>query len=91
VKLIGLIVMNEKIIEGLSQQFSSLMSNLPKGAELPGQDQLRSLMQSALSKLDLVTRDEFEAQSAVLMRTREKVEALEVRMAALETNLNKED
>lgn len=84
--------MNEKLIAGLSQQFSSLMNNLPKGAELPGQDQLRSLLQSALSKLDLVTRDEFEAQSAVLMRTREKVEALEVRMAALEANLtNKED
>lgn len=84
--------MNEKIIEGLSQQFSALVSNLPKGSQLPGQDQLRSLMQSALSKLDLVTRDEFEAQSAVLTRTREKVEALEVRMAALEANLTgKED
>jgi len=84
--------MNEKIIEGLSQQFSSLINNLPKGAELPGQDQLKSLLQSALSKLDLVTRDEFEAQSAVLARTREKVEALEVRMAALEASLTtKED
>jgi len=84
--------MNEKIIEGLSQQFSSLVNNLPKGAELPGQDQLKSLMQSALSKLDLVTRDEFEAQSAVLARTRQKVEALEVRMAALEATItNRED
>jgi len=92
VKLIGFLAMNEKIIEGLSQQFSSLINNLPKGAELPGQDQLKSLLQSALSKLDLVTRDEFEAQSAVLARTREKVEALEVRMAALEASLTtKED
>ncbi|NQZ29915.1 MAG: accessory factor UbiK family protein [Oceanospirillaceae bacterium] len=83
--------MNEKFIEGLSQQFSSLMSNLPKGADLPGQYQLKSLMQSALAKLDLVTRDEFDAQTAVLARTRQKVEALEVRMTALEASLNNED
>ncbi|OUS32205.1 hypothetical protein A9R01_11190 ['Osedax' symbiont bacterium Rs2_46_30_T18] len=80
--------MNEKFIEGLSQQFSSLVNNLPKGAELPGQEQIKSLLQSALAKLDLVTRDEFDAQAAVLTRTRAKVDALEVRMAKLEQQLN---
>ena len=83
--------MNEKLLEGLSQQFSSLISHLPKGAELPGQDQLKSLLQNALAKLDLGTRDEFDAQAAVLLRTREKVEALEVRMTALEASLKTED
>ncbi|MEH6444934.1 MAG: accessory factor UbiK family protein [Oceanospirillaceae bacterium] len=81
--------MNEKFIEGLSQQFSTLVNNLPKGSTLPGQDQLKSLLQNALSKLDLVTRDEFDAQAAVLGRTREKVEALEQRFALLEAQLNK--
>ncbi|MCJ8300623.1 MAG: accessory factor UbiK family protein [Pseudomonadales bacterium] len=80
--------MNEKFIEGLSQQFSSLVNNLPKGGELPGQEQIKSLLQSALAKLDLVSRDEFDAQAAVLTRTRQKVEALEVRMAKLEQQLN---
>lgn len=37
-----------------------------------------------LSKLDLVTREEFEVQEAVLARTREKLEALEVKLAAME-------
>ncbi|EPJ47277.1 MAG: hypothetical protein OFPII_14100 [Osedax symbiont Rs1] len=80
--------MNEKFIDGLSQQFSALVKNLPKGAELPGQEQVKALLQSALAKLDLVTRDEFDAQAAVLSRTRQKVEALEVRMTKLESQLN---
>jgi BMFP domain-containing protein YqiC len=75
--------MNEKFIEGLSQQFSSIVNNLPKGAEMPGQEQLKSLLQNALSKLDLVTRDEFDAQSAVLQRTRQKVDALEAKLEHL--------
>jgi BMFP domain-containing protein YqiC len=44
----------------------------------------RSLLQSTLSKLDLVTREEFDIQAKVLARTREKLEALEQRVAALE-------
>lgn len=81
--------MNEKIIEGLSQKFSALANNLPKGSELPGQEQLKLILQSALSKLDLVTREEFDAQGAVLIRTREKVDALESRMAEIEAMLDK--
>lgn len=76
--------MNEKILDGLSQQFSALVNNLPKNAELPGQEHIKGLLQSAFAKMDLVTRDEFEAQSAVLARTRDKVEKLEKRMAELE-------
>ncbi len=75
--------MNEKFIEGISQQFSSIVNNLPKGAEMPGQEQLKSLLQNALSKLDLVTREEFDAQSAVLQRTRQKVDALEEKLEQL--------
>ena len=75
--------MNEKFIEGISQQFSSIGNNLPKGTEMPGQEQLKSLLQNALSKLDLVTREEFDAQSAVLQRTRQKVDALEEKLEHL--------
>lgn len=44
----------------------------------------RSVLQSGLSRLDLVTREEFEVQEAVLARTREKLEALEARLEAFE-------
>jgi len=44
----------------------------------------RSVLQSSLSRLDLVTREEFDVQQAVLARTREKLEALELRLESLE-------
>lgn len=46
----------------------------------------KSVLKSGLGKLDLVTREEFEVQEAVLARTREKLEALETRLAKMETN-----
>ena len=47
----------------------------------------RSVLRSSLSKLDLVTREEFEVQEAVLVRTRQMLEAMEGRLADLEANL----
>src|SRR5215831_2538949 len=44
----------------------------------------RAVLRERLSKLDLVSRDEFDAQTRVLERTREKLEALEGRLTALE-------
>jgi len=46
--------------------------------------QLRAVIESALRKMNIVTREEFDAQQAVLMRTREKLEALEARILELE-------
>ncbi len=45
---------------------------------------LRPVLESALNRLDLVTREEFEVQQAVLVRTREKVERLEALVAGME-------
>ncbi len=44
----------------------------------------KAVLQSGLSRLDLVTRQEFDVQSGVLRRSRERLEALEARLAALE-------
>jgi BMFP domain-containing protein YqiC len=44
----------------------------------------RAILRERLSKLDLVSRDEFDAQARVLQRTRERLEALEARLAALD-------
>jgi BMFP domain-containing protein YqiC len=44
----------------------------------------RAILRERLSKLDLVTRDEFDAQTRVLERTRARLEALEARLAAME-------
>ena len=51
-----------------------------------------AILQSALSRLDLVTREEFEVQKAVLAKTRQKLETLEQRVAEIEQQvLSKEE
>ncbi|MFI3118834.1 MAG: accessory factor UbiK family protein, partial [Methylococcaceae bacterium] len=51
-----------------------------------------AILQGALSKLDLVTREEFEVQKLVLAKTRSKLEDLEKRVAEMERQLpNKEE
>ena len=45
---------------------------------------VKALLQSGLLRLDLVTRQEFDTQAQVLLRTREKVERLEAKVAELE-------
>lgn len=72
------------LFDSLTQQASRLFgqdSPLPK-AEI--ESQFKALLQGALSKLDVVSRDEFDAQMAVLARTRSRLEALEARLTELE-------
>ncbi len=52
------------------------------------QQNFRAVLQSGLSRLDLVTREEFEVQRAVLLRTREKLEQLERTVHELEGELD---
>ncbi|MCD4866674.1 MULTISPECIES: accessory factor UbiK family protein [Pseudomonas] len=74
------------LFDSLTQQASRLFgqdSPLPK-AEI--ESQFKALLQGALSKLDVVSRDEFDAQMAVLARTRARLEALEARLNELENS-----
>ncbi|MEO8670377.1 MAG: accessory factor UbiK family protein [Tahibacter sp.] len=50
-------------------------------------DNFRDTLRAGLKKLELVTREEFDVQRCVLLRTREKIESLEQRVAELETLL----
>jgi len=63
-------------------------------AKSPAKDiekNLRGMLSSAFSRLDLVTREEFDVQAKVLARTRENLVALEVRVAELEKTLESQD
>lgn len=67
-----------------------LAQSLPQNLRALGDDlerNFRALLHSGLERMDLVTREEFDVQSAVLERTREKLEALEARLAELERDL----
>jgi len=61
-----------------------LNKTLPQISLLP-QRELQQALQSACQRLDLVTREEFDAQAAVLQRTREKLEQLEQRLAHMDS------
>lgn len=63
-----------------------LAETVPQGLRSVRDDlenNFRSVLQSGLTKLDLVTREEFAVQEAVLARTREKLDALEQKLAEL--------
>lgn len=55
-----------------------------EGATPELERRVKQLVQSALSRMDLVTREEFDAQAKVLQHTRERLEALERKVADLE-------
>lgn len=69
--------------------FNDLQSKINEALESsPAKDlekNVKALMTQGFAKLDLVTREEFDIQLQVLARTREKLEALEKRVAELET------
>lgn len=67
--------LSQKIVEELS---SLLAHSKPK-------EEAQWALQAALRRLNLVTREEFDAQAQVLQRTREKLEALEAQVAEMET------
>lgn len=76
------------MISQLAQRLSQeLQDALPLISGLIPKKELQLTLQSVLAKMNLVTREEFDAQTAVLQRTRQKLEALELRCAEIEQTL----
>jgi BMFP domain-containing protein YqiC len=78
--------MNDDSVESIARK---LADAVPEGLRSIREDlekNFRSVLRSSLSKLDLVTREEFEVQEAVLAKTREKLEALEVQLKELDNS-----
>ena len=76
--------MDNKIIEDLARR---LADAVPPGISAIRDDiekNFRVLLQSGLTRMDMVTREEFEVQTRVLQRTREKLERLEARLQAMQ-------
>jgi len=77
-------LMNKESIEDLARK---LADAVPQGLKSMREDlegNFNAVLSAGLEKLDLVTREEFDVQEAVLLRTREKLEALEKRLDELE-------
>ena len=73
-------------LDTLAKRLSSLVPEPLQATQQELESNLRSGLESGLRKMNLVTREEFDVQTAVLLRTREKLEALEKRLAELESN-----
>lgn len=76
----------DDLVEQLKKCIPTSVKELPKDIE----KNFKAILQASLSKLDIVTREEFDAQVAVLQRTRKKLEALEREVKRLEKDISKE-
>lgn len=74
-------MLDPKILEEFSAKMSALLANSP-ARDI--EKNAKAVLSGVFSRLDLVTREEFDIQSQVLARTREKLKALEARVDALE-------
>ena len=77
-------MLKTKFIDDLARQISESIPAGVKGMQADVQKNIHTLLQGSLAKLDLVTREEFDAQSQVLARTREKLQQLEQLVLELE-------
>lgn len=74
-------MIGEKVFDDISARVAAAMASSPiRDVE----KNVRVLLRGALGRLDFVSREEFDIQVALLARTREKLEALEERLASLE-------
>lgn len=75
----------------LDELARQLAESVPQNLRVLGQDlerNFKSLLHAGLERMELVTREEFDVQAAVLARTREKLETMEARLAELEKSMS---
>lgn len=73
-------------LDQLSKRLASLIPEPLQATQKDIESNLKSGLESGLRKMNLVTREEFDVQTAVLRRTREKLEQLEQRVSELEAS-----
>ena len=74
------------IIQNILDEMPPVLKNMPKEI----QQHFRATLINVFEKCDLVTREEFDAQQKVLLRTREKLEKLEQKISELESNASRD-
>ena len=78
---------DNRLLDDIDRRMKEIFARSP-AADL--EKNLRALLQSALGRLDLVTREEYDVQREVLARTRAKLEELEAKLADLERRQKEE-
>lgn len=78
-------MVDPKIIDELARKVAASMPENLRALQSDFEQNAKAALQAGLGRLDLVTRDEFDVQSSVLRRTRDKLRKLEERIAAMES------
>tara|TARA_R110001583_G_scaffold1542_8_gene11971 strand:+ start:10715 stop:10969 length:255 start_codon:yes stop_codon:yes gene_type:complete len=79
-------MINAKKIEEIAKQVTDAIPPGLKTMANDFEDKTKAVLQRKLSQLDVVTREEFDVQTQVLIKTRTKLAALEARLTELEAN-----
>lgn len=77
-------MIDPNVIDKLTKRLSDNMPEGVKTLQLDIEKNIKATLQSLFQEMDLVSRDEFDLQAALLARTIEKLKALETRLAELE-------
>jgi len=80
-------MINAKKIEDIAKQVTESIPPGLKNLANDLEDKTKTILQRKLSQLDVVTREEFDVQTQVLLKTRQQLTALEAKLAELESKL----
>jgi len=80
-------MIDPKILDELSKRFTEIVPASVRQLQTDMEKNFHAVLQATFAKMDLVTREEFDVQQAVLARTRTKLEDLERQVASLEDKL----
>ena len=81
-------MINDNLIRSLGEQLGRFVSDARSREDM--QQSLNTIVQNVFARLDLVTREQFDAQLETLERTREKLERLEAEVTRLQEQLTDE-
>jgi BMFP domain-containing protein YqiC len=84
-------MLDPKKLEELAKQLTDAIPPGVRNAAEEAEGRFKQVLQAQLAKLDVVTREEFDVQSQVLIKTREKLEAMEARLTELEAQKSQSD
>ncbi len=79
---------NSEFLSEISNKIREIIQNSPAG-DL--EKNINALLKGAFTKMELISREEFDIQAEVLRNTRKKLEELEIKQAALEAQISKEN
>ncbi|MDO6445274.1 accessory factor UbiK family protein [Colwellia sp. 1_MG-2023] len=83
-------MINAKKIEDIAKQVTDAIPPGLKNIAADFEDKTKTVLQRKLSQLDVVSREEFDVQTQVLLKTREKIAQLETKIAEIEAKFSEE-